>query len=78
MRGTPEHPAWLDAIRYFNDLDLEQAKARLRRLPPSPPVVVVKTLADYSDADLVMEMMRRGYAAMKLPADGSAPEVLRR
>lgn len=36
-----------------------------------------KTLADFSDADLVMEMIRRGYAAMKLPADGGPPETLR-
>lgn len=37
-----------------------------------------KLLHDYSDAELVMEMIRRGYAAMKLPGDGGPPEVLRR
>lgn len=36
-----------------------------------------KLLHDYSDAELVMEMIRRGYAAMKLPGDGGPPEVLR-
>lgn len=36
-----------------------------------------KTLGDFSDAELVMEMIKRGYATMKLPKDGGPPEVLR-
>jgi hypothetical protein len=36
-----------------------------------------KELTDYSDAELVMHMIGRGYACMKLPKDGGPPEVLR-
>lgn len=53
----------IDALAYG------QAQARVTR--PSH-----KPLTDYSDAELVMEMIRRGYAAMKLPADGGPPKVL--
>ncbi len=37
----------------------------------------IKALTDYSDAELVMHMIERGYACMKLPKDGGPPEVLR-
>lgn len=39
--------------------------------------VRVKGPADFSDAEMVMDMIRRGYAVMKLPADGGPPEALR-
>jgi hypothetical protein len=40
----------------------------------APPI---KALADYSDAELVMHMIERGYACMKVPADGGPPKALR-
>lgn len=39
--------------------------------------VLEKPLTEYHDVDMIMEMLRRGYAVMKLPADGKPPEVLR-
>jgi hypothetical protein len=36
-----------------------------------------KTLKDYSNADLVMEMLERGFAVVKTPAPGQFPEVLK-
>lgn len=45
--------------------------------PPMGTVTREKTLTDFSDAEIIMEMIRRGYAAMKLPADGGVPEVLK-
>lgn len=35
-------------------------------------------LKKFSNAELVMEMLERGFAVMKLPADGGPPETLRR
>ena len=39
---------------------------------PTPPI------QKHSDADMVMEMIRRGYACMKLPEGGGPPEVFRK
>ena len=41
------------------------------------PAKVHKALDEYTDADLIMEMIRRGYAAMKLPESGGPPEALK-
>jgi hypothetical protein len=38
---------------------------------------VEPTIDQHSDADMVMEMLRRGYAVIKMPADGSTPENLK-
>lgn len=37
-----------------------------------------RSLPDYSDAEMVMDMIRRGYAVMKLPEGGGPPEVLKK
>ena len=37
---------------------------------------VEKTVRDFSDAELIMEMIRRGYAAMKIPEGKDRPEAL--
>ncbi len=58
----------IDAMTYLADI---QVQSRLHRTSTQ------KTLSDFSDADLVMEMIKRGYAAMKLPKDGGPPETLR-
>lgn len=39
--------------------------------------VKTKTLDDFGTADLVMEMLKRGFAVMKMPEDGSLPETLK-
>lgn len=53
----------IDAVLYG------QSASRLHHVTPG--------LDTYSDAQLVMHMIGRGYAVMKLPADGGSPEVLR-
>lgn len=68
------NPVWIDEASIFKQDILDaaiygQSASHVRR---------EKTLADFGDAELVMEMIRRGYAAMKLPADGGPPEVLRK
>lgn len=35
-------------------------------------------LKKFSNSELIMEMLERGFAVMKLPADGGPPETLRR
>lgn len=64
---TIQTPDWLD--KYYLDpaANAYQARARLQE----------KTLVDFPDHEMVMEMIRRGYAVMKLPKDGGPPEVLR-
>jgi hypothetical protein len=53
---------------------MAHAKATLQA--PPPPTIVAK-IGSHTDAEMVMEMIRRGYAVMKLPEDGGPPEVLR-
>jgi len=53
-----------DAMRYG------QAAPRVHRAPT--------TLQDFSDSEMVMDMIRRGYAVMKLPDDGGPPGVLKK
>lgn len=40
-------------------------------------VVSEDPLAKFKDHELIMALLKRGYAAMKLPSDGGPPEVLR-
>lgn len=63
--GSDVYDHLADALAY------QQAAARTYR------VRTTKTVTDFSDAELIMELIRRGYAAMKLPSDGGPPEVLR-
>jgi hypothetical protein len=61
-------------------LTLERMKLIAERMNHSvapKPIVQTKILSDYSNADLVMEMIRRGFAVMKLPEGGGPPEALR-
>lgn len=41
------------------------------------PTPLPRPLGQYTNSELVMEMIRRGYAVMKLPKDGGPPETLR-
>lgn len=70
------NPSWIDEAK---DIDQHVMDAlRYKNLGGAGTTVrAEKTLADFKDAELVMEMIRRGYAAMKLPSDGGPPEVLR-
>lgn len=71
-------PNWLDEIRdpAYQDM-VDAMKYGVSAASQTSYRRADKTLADFGDAELVMEMIRRGYAAMKLPADGGPPEVLR-
>lgn len=42
---------------------------------PQRSRVQIKTLDEYDDSELVMEMLRRGYAVSLLPAEDLAKEV---
>ena len=63
---------WMDEAGRMNQHTIDVLQHAKRT-----PVVAIKQLADYHDAEMVMEMIRRGYAVMKLPADGGPPESLR-
>lgn len=63
----------LEGFRYALE---EQAKSRLSR--QTIPAKITKPIDEWTDAELIMEMIRRGYAAMKLPEAGGPPEVLKK
>lgn len=64
----------------FHGVDLNQRwfeeYVKAVQTPPKP-MVVHKPLEDIDNATLVMEMIKRGFAVMKLPADGGPPTALR-
>lgn len=66
------NPAAID--QHMIDAMMYGQGAQTLRAPPPP---VVPTIESFRDAELIMEMLKRGYACMKLPADGGPPEVLR-
>lgn len=55
----------IDALKYA------MQGAMTQQVPKKPDIRTV------SDAEMVMEMIRRGFAVMKLPEDGGPPEALR-
>lgn len=77
-RHRERHPeiskVWIDEA---GNLKQHQIDALKYAMQPPPPVIVKQDVKEISDADMVMEMIRRGYAVMKLPADGGPPESLR-
>ena len=40
------------------------------------PVSPRRTISEFADSELIMELLGRGYAAIKMPKDGSLPKVL--
>lgn len=48
-----------------------QVASRLHRATPQP------TLDSFQDYELIMELIKRGYAAMKIPEGRSAPEIFK-
>lgn len=78
------HPSitqvWVDEVSHVDQEGFryaleEQAKSRLAR--QTVPAKITKPIDEWTDAELIMEMIRRGYAAMKLPEAGGPPEVLK-
>lgn len=57
--------------RMYQDM-LSALTDKQHRVPIQP------SLTTYKDAELVMDMIRRGYAVMKLPEGGGPPDVLRK
>lgn len=55
----------LDALKYG-------IGASQTRVAPETPAI-----EKHTNAEMVMEMLRRGFAVMKLPDDGGPPEVFR-
>jgi hypothetical protein len=77
---------FVDRIIYADDLAaLDELKRKVHRdmmqqLPQPRPIVMKdpnRPLSEISNAELVMEMLKRGYACMKLPEDGSLPQALK-
>jgi hypothetical protein len=69
-----------DALRY----SLAQMEASHQALAGGPPRGLYKNpppatigLSDFGTADLVMEMLSRGYAVIKMPESGELPDVLK-
>lgn len=57
----------------------EQARAQaVAAQVKAATAVRARSLPDFSDAEMVMDMIRRGYAVMKLPEGGGPPEVLKK
>ncbi len=50
---------------------MQYGSATISRAP------VQASLTTYTDAEMVMDMIRRGYAVMKLPEGGGPPDMLR-
>lgn len=63
-----------DTDQHIRDAIVYGVGAKLQHVPPT---VQVKHLSDYTDAEMVMDMLRRGFAVMRLPEDGGPPEALR-
>lgn len=59
---------WADAMKYFNDALQARISHKVPQINPA--------LDEYKDAELVMEMIRRGYAVLKCPEPGVPPETL--
>lgn len=76
-RHRQRHPeiskVWIDEAGKLDQHAIDALKYAMQ----PPPVIVKQDVKEISDADMVMEMIRRGYAVMKLPADGGPPESLR-
>lgn len=56
---------------HLKDVAIYGQAATIQRAP------VQTSLSSYTDAELIMDMIRRGYAVMKLPEGGGPPDVLR-
>ena len=65
FRGRSLDSVWWDEL------------AKMTQQVPVKPIVAHKPLSEISNADLVMEMLKRGFAVMKLPEDGGPPTALR-
>lgn len=65
LHGRKIEQTWIDEI------------SKMTRHIPVKPIIAHKPLAEISNADLVMEMLKRGFAVMKLPDDGGPPTALR-
>lgn len=57
--------------------DMDHLRDALQYGIDTRQVYVEPAIEKHSDAEMVMEMIRRGYAVMKLPADGGPPESMR-
>lgn len=55
----------------------EELKRAMYQIPVPQMIITHKPLAELATVDLVMEMLKRGFAVMKLPEDGGIPEVLK-
>jgi hypothetical protein len=55
-----------DAIR---SMQLQQAQPQVQ--------IVEKPISDFKTADMIMELLGRGYAVIKMPEGGGLPEVLK-
>ena len=66
FRGRDISDAWWE-----EQLALMQVPSRIVRLPDNKP------LDEIDNATLVMEMIKRGFAVMKLPENGEPPEALK-
>lgn len=72
FKGRGLSYTYFDELPHTSKEDWERMRASI-----NPKVLREKTLADFNDAELVMEMIRRGYAAMKLPEQGDASGVIK-
>jgi len=65
-------PCGLDVDKHLSDAAIYGlSAARIYRAPVEPP------LKTFSNAQLIHEMLERGFAVMKLPSDGGPPESIR-
>lgn len=70
IRGRELTFVGIDESSHIRDAFLYgQSASRMHRVTPKTP------LGEYSDADLIMHMLNRGYAVLKCP--NQTPEVLR-
>lgn len=69
-----------DAMAYVNLIKARNnaAQAAAGVSAPQPQFIQhFHTAADCSTPDMIMELLKRGYAVIKMPEDGSLPETLK-
>lgn len=73
-------PGTAQAAPIIKHISAEDMLKRWAVPPMTPPMPMIPPMPDvktFSNAELIHEMLERGFAVMKLPAAGGPPEVLK-
>ncbi len=76
LRGMDVSRVWADETAQWTDLMQRLATAKYGLGGLAAQAKSEPPLTKFKDHELIMELIKRGYAAMKMP-DGGVPEVLK-